>query len=41
KKNKVKIDIALAKGKKMYDKRQDIKRREWERDKQRAFKYKR
>jgi len=35
KKGKAKIEIAVAKGKKHYDKRQDIKRREWKRDKAR------
>ena len=35
KNNRVKLDIALAKGKKQYDKREDLKRREWERKKQR------
>lgn len=38
KKNKVKIDIALAKGKKLYDKRDAIKNRDWERQKQRLAK---
>ena len=36
---KVKLEIGLAKGKKMYDKRQDIKAKDWKRDKQRALKY--
>jgi SsrA-binding protein len=36
--NKVKIDIALAKGKKQYDKREDIKQRDWARQKQRLAK---
>ena len=35
KKGKAKVEIAVAKGKKHYDKRQDIKRREWKRDKAR------
>lgn len=35
---KVKAKIALAKGKKQYDKRETIKRREWERDKHRLLK---
>jgi SsrA-binding protein len=39
-KNKVKLDIALAKGKKQYDKREDLKQREWERQKQRLAKIK-
>jgi SsrA-binding protein len=38
KRNKVKLDIALAKGKKQYDKRETIKRRDWERQKQRLNK---
>ena len=33
KKNKVKVAIALAKGKKNHDKREAIKEREWQRDK--------
>ena len=35
KKGKAKIEIAIAKGKKKYDKRQTIKNREWNRDKSR------
>ena len=35
KNNMAKIDIALAKGKKQHDKRMAIKRRDWERQKQR------
>ena len=35
---RVKLKIALAKGKKQYDKRQAIKQREWDRQKQRVFK---
>lgn len=35
KKGWIKVDIALAKGKKQYDKRQSDKEREWQRDKQR------
>ena len=35
KKGKAKIQIAVAKGKKKYDKRQSIKRRDWNRDKAR------
>lgn len=38
KKNKVKIKIALAKGKKEHDKRGSIKDREWQRDKSRLMK---
>ena len=37
KKGKAKIEIAVAKGKKQYDKRQSIKRRDWDRDKARYF----
>ena len=35
KKGKAKVEIAVAKGKKQYDKRQSIKRRDWNRDKAR------
>lgn len=35
---KVKVKIALAKGKKQYDKRHAIKQREWDRDKRRLLK---
>ena len=35
---RVKVKIALSKGKKQYDKRQTIKQREWERDKHRLLK---
>ena len=38
KKGRVKLKIALAKGKKLYDKRAAIKQREWDRDKQRLHK---
>jgi SsrA-binding protein len=38
KNNKVKIKIALAKGKKEHDKRDTIKNREWQRDKSRIMK---
>ena len=34
KKGKAKIEIAVAKGKKQYDKRQTKKTRDWNRDKQ-------
>ena len=37
KKGKAKIEIAIAKGKKKYDKRQAIKRRDWNREKARYF----
>lgn len=35
---KVKCEIALAKGKKQYDKRETIKRRDWDREKARTLK---
>ncbi|MEE9343885.1 MAG: SsrA-binding protein SmpB [Gammaproteobacteria bacterium] len=38
KKGKVKLEIALAKGKKEHDKRATIKERDWQRDKQRILK---
>lgn len=38
KKNKIKIKIALAKGKKGHDKRDTIKDREWQRDRSRIMK---
>lgn len=37
-KGKIKIEIALSKGKKNYDKREDIKKRDAKRDVERAFK---
>ena len=37
KKGKAKIEIAVAKGKKQYDKRQAIKNKDWNRDKARYF----
>ena len=37
KKGKVKLEIAVAKGKKKYDKRQTKKNRDWNRDKARYF----
>jgi SsrA-binding protein len=40
KKNKIKVKIALAKGKKEHDKRDTIKNREWTRDKSRLMKNK-
>ena len=36
-KGKAKVEIAVAKGKKLYDKRQTIKRRDWEREKAKLF----
>jgi SsrA-binding protein len=38
KKNRIKVEIGLARGKKEYDKREAIKRREWDREKQRTAK---
>ncbi|MFT4059326.1 MAG: SsrA-binding protein SmpB [Legionella sp.] len=38
KKNKIKLKIALAKGKKEHDKRDTIKDREWQRDRSRIMK---
>lgn len=40
KNGKAKVDIALAKGKKDYDKRETEKRREWEREKAKTMKTK-
>ena len=37
KKGKVKVEIAVAKGKKQYDKRQAIKKRDWSKEKARFF----
>jgi len=38
KENKIKCDIAIGRGKKTYDQRQDVKRRDWNREKQRILK---
>jgi SsrA-binding protein len=38
KENHIKCDIASGKGKKLYDQRQDIKKRDWERDQGRILK---
>jgi len=38
--NKIKLNIALAKGKKTYDKRNTTKDREWQRDRERIIKNK-
>ena len=35
---RIKLEIGVAKGKKLYDKRQDIKEKDWQRDKQKALK---
>ncbi len=40
KRNRVKVEIALAKGKKDYDKRADAKDKDWKREKERLFKKK-
>ena len=39
KKGKVKLELALAKGKKVYDKRRDIAKRDFDRDQERKIKY--
>jgi SsrA-binding protein len=39
KNGKVKVEIALAKGKKVYDKRHDIAKRDFQRDQERRIKY--
>lgn len=39
KKGKVKVELALAKGKNVYDKRRDIAKRDFERDQDRKVKY--
>lgn len=36
--NRVKVEIALAKGKQTHDKRQTLKQKEWDREKQRLLK---
>lgn len=41
KKNKAKVEIALAKGKKNYDKRESEKNRDWQREKQKVMKKRR
>jgi SsrA-binding protein len=40
KRNKIKIKVALAKGKKIHDKRATVKDRDWERDRSRIMKSK-
>ena len=37
KKGKAKVEIAVAKGKKQYDKRQTQKKKDWDREKARFF----
>jgi len=39
KKGKVKVELALAKGKKVYDKRESIAKRDFQREQERRFKY--
>jgi SsrA-binding protein len=39
KNGKVKVELALAKGKKVYDKRRDIAKRDFQRDQERKIKY--
>ncbi len=39
KNGKVKVELALVKGKKVYDKREAIAKRDYERDQERRFKY--
>ena len=39
KKGRVKVELAVAKGKKVYDKRRDIAKRDFERDQERRIKY--
>jgi len=39
KSGRVKVELALAKGKKVYDKREDIKKRDFKRDQERKIKY--
>tara|TARA_B100000579_G_scaffold80383_1_gene62554 strand:+ start:233 stop:697 length:465 start_codon:yes stop_codon:yes gene_type:complete len=38
KESKIKCDIAIGKGKKTYDQREDVKQRDWNREKQRILK---
>lgn len=40
KKGRIKIEIGLAKGKKQHDKREDEKKKDWEREKQRLMRVK-
>ena len=39
KRGRAKLEIGLAKGKKLHDKRADAKERDWQREKQRIFKH--
>jgi len=38
KENKIKCDVAIGKGKKSYDQREDVKQRDWDREKHRILK---
>jgi SsrA-binding protein len=38
KRGRAKLEIGLAKGKKLHDKRADTKERDWQREKERIFK---
>jgi SsrA-binding protein len=40
KKGRIKLEIGLAKGKKQHDKREDEKKKDWEREKQRLMRVK-
>ena len=39
KRGRAKLEVGLAKGKKLHDKRADVKERDWQREKQRIFKH--
>jgi SsrA-binding protein len=39
KNGKAKVELALAKGKKVYDKRKDIAKKDFQRDQERKIKY--
>ncbi len=39
-KGRIKLEIGLAKGKKLHDKREDEKKKDWEREKQRLMRVK-
>ena len=39
-KGRIKLEIGLAKGKKMHDKREDEKKKDWDREKQRLMRVK-
>ena len=40
KQGRIKLEIGLAKGKKLHDKREDEKKKDWEREKQRLMRVK-